>query len=116
MAQVTFLSMQLPRAVTIRIPGRNRRTLLALARCFGVPLRCQRGRPACGRCAACAVKVATIHAARRATRLPGAQERQALSRAGKSPTRRGPRRPASHGPFWRLASRYVPGEDVWVAF
>ncbi len=108
MAQVTFLSLRLPEAITVRVAGGNRRSLLTLARRFRVPLRCQRGQRACGRCAACAVKVATVHPAQRATRHPTRQERQALRGAGKQWN--------AQGPFWRLAREYVPGEDVWVAF
>ncbi len=115
MAQVTFLSLRLPQAVTVRVSGRNRDSLLRLAQRLRVPLRCARSQRSCGRCGACAVKVATVHPARRATRHPTGREREALRRAGKRMPRAGAHL-ASHGPFWRLASHYVPGEDVWVAF
>jgi ferredoxin len=118
MASVTFLSMTLPRAITVSIPDHNRSTLLSLARRHGVPLRCRCGKRGCESCTGCAVKVAAVRAGRKSTVCWDSRERDALWRAGKlTAAEYRARTWVTRSPFWRLACRYVPGgDDVWVAF
>jgi ferredoxin len=118
MANVTFLSMSLPRAITVSVPDRNRSTLLSLARRYGVPLRCSCGQRGCDTCASCAVKVAPVRATRKSAMHLDSDEREALRRAGKLTAAQSRARAlVTSSPFWRLACRYVPGgDDVWVAF
>ena len=118
MANVTFLSMTLPRAITVSVPDHNRSTLLSLARRYGVPLRCSCGRRGCEHCASCVVKVAAVRPTRKSTVFMDSKERDTLRRAGKlTAAQYRARTWLTRSPFWRLACRYVPGgDDVWVAF
>jgi ferredoxin len=118
MGNVTFLSMTLPRAITVSIPDHNRSTLLSLARRYGIPLRCNCGRRGCESCTSCAVKVATVRPTRKSAVHMDSKERDVLRHAGKlTAAQYRARAWVTGSPFWRLACRYVPGgNDVWVAF
>lgn len=114
MAAVTFLSPTLAEPVVVRLPDAEGVSLLALARAYEVPLRCECGE---GRCGACAVKVAPCGAQTGTARLT-LRERGVLYEAGKLP----PEDMVSaelpdHPPRWRLACQYlVGGENIVVAF
>ena len=115
MGTVTFLSMALPRAVTVRFSDYERPTLLSLALGHGIPLHCDCLSNGCG---SCAVKVAAVRPSPVFTVRLKSEEKDVLWGAGKltSEQYQAETLPAND-PLWRLACRYVPaGEDVWVAF
>lgn len=118
MGTVTFLTMSLPKAITVSIAGHNRSTLLSLAQRHGAPLRCRRRRRGCGRCTSCAVKVAAVRPTRKSVVCLDSNERETLRRAGKlTAAQYRARTWVTRSPYWRLACRYVPGgDDVWVGF
>ncbi len=114
MGKVTFVAMQLPDRVEIRVDPARGDNLLELAVRHAVPLPCDCRSGECGRCA---VKVARLHAVTGWARLTE-RERYLLLRAGKISLREScneylPDHPAQ----WRLACEYRPGEEeIMVAF
>ena len=115
MRTVTFLSMVLPKAVTIRFPKSQRATLLSLAQGHGIPLQCDCTENGCGRCA---VKVATVRPSGADVVNLGAAEKDTLWRAGRlTPEQYRADTLTARQPMWRLACQYVPADqDIWVAF
>jgi ferredoxin len=117
MGTVTFLSMLLPQAVTVPFTGHGRDTLLNLARRHGIPLPCD-GEPGCTACQECAVKVAAVRPLRGSTVALTEAEKTALWRVGKlSADQYRARALPAREPLWRVACRYVLGDEhIWVAF
>jgi ferredoxin len=115
MGTVTFLSMVLPEAVTVRFPDHERPTLLGLAQGHGIPLHCDCLNEGCGRCA---VKVAAVRPASADTVSLSAAEKDTLWRAGRlTPEQYRAKALAADTPLWRLACQVVAcDEDIWVAF
>jgi ferredoxin len=120
MSSITFVSMRLPTAVTVRFKDHERPTLLSLAQGHGIPLQCDCLTLNCGNqgCGSCAVKVAAVRPAFNDTVSLGELEKAALLRAGRL-TSEQYQAPVlmANTPVWRLACQYVPcNEDAWVAF
>lgn len=115
MGTVTFLSMALPKAVTVRFSDYERPTLLNLALNHSIPLHCDCLSDSCG---SCAVKVAAVRPSPMATVRLKPDEKDVLWGAGKLTSEQYQAETLSASdPLWRLACRYVPaGEDVWAAF
>ena len=115
MSSITFVSMRLPTAVTVRFEDYERPTLLSLAQGHGIPLSCECLSDGCGRCA---VKVAAVRPACDDTVSLGELEKATLLRAGRLTSEQYQAQAlAASTPVWRLACQYVPcNEDAWVAF
>jgi ferredoxin len=115
MSSITFVSMRLPRAVTVRYQDYERPTLLSLAQGHGIPLQCDCLNNGCGNCA---VKVAAVRPTADDTVCLGELEKATLLRSGRITSEEYQARAlTANTPVWRLACQYVPGkDDVWVAF
>lgn len=111
---VTFVAMQLPDRIQVRVDPARDCNLLDLAVHHDIPLPCDCKQ---GNCGSCAVKVARLHAAPQMTRLTE-KERYYLLKVGKITVEQFyneylPDRPA----LWRLACEYqMTDEQIMVAF
>jgi ferredoxin len=116
MSTVTFLSAILPKAVTVKFAAEYEQpTLLSLAQANGIPLRCDCLNNGCGECA---VKVAAVRPSDGTTVALTDAEKSALWHVGKLTAEQYRARAlAARTPLWRLACRYVLGDEhIWVAF